>query len=189
MVFLFVKIGTLFSLPNFGSLDYSLHVVQMRPLPGGHVYSAQRTHVLRPEDRPYTHPSLTDANGLLKNLQASLADRNPSLIENDASILYHLYTLLADNVGTMHPKEIGCRQDGFHFSQRAKAQNRFLPIVAMDFHVIVITFYVINAIKIQADDAVFGLDINMSRLCFRGLTRQTLKCFMGRCQKHMIGIG
>jgi hypothetical protein len=35
MVFLFVKIGTLFSLPNYGSLDYSLHVVQMRTPPGG----------------------------------------------------------------------------------------------------------------------------------------------------------
>ena len=133
--------------------------------------------------------SLADLNGFLKHLQASLTDWNPTLVDDDAPILYHRDALHADNIRTMHPNEIGCRQNGFQLLQGTKAHDRFIPIVAMDFYVIITTLYVINVIKIQADDTVFGLDINMSRFCFRCLKRQTLKRFIGRCQKYMIGIG
>ena len=132
---------------------------------------------------------LTNLNVFLKLFQAGLADRNVCLVENDAPVLQYRNAFLANNVGTVHPNEILGGQYGFQFFQRAEAEDGLGLVLAMDFDIIVITLYIVYMFKFHTNDAVSGFEINVSRLGFRSLKRQTLEGFVGRCQEGRVGIG
>ena len=54
---------------------------------------------------------------LLKHFQTGFTYWNPNLIEDNTSVFNHLNALLTNNIRTMHPNKIGCRQYTFYFLQ------------------------------------------------------------------------